>query len=168
MVKTKQEKVRQVEEGVKEMGSSNTIIFTAFSKTPVSELQTLRTSLRTQGGRLQVIKKRLLRIMLEKKGFSGFDPRAFDGQLGVIFGSGDISSIAQPAYRFSKDHEGFVLAGAIDVQKGEVLSQDMVKAIGSLPSREELLGQVMGACVAPLRVFMYLLQERGKQLEAQK
>ncbi|MFH1188732.1 MAG: 50S ribosomal protein L10 [bacterium] len=168
MAQTKKEKIQVVEEGGKEIDSSQTILFTTFSKTPVSELQKLRMALRAQGGKLCVFKKRLLKIMLTKKGFDGFDPRSFEGQLGVVFGSGDISSIAQPAYKFSKDHEGFSLTGGIDIVAHQILSAEMVTEIGGLPSREELLGKVMGACIAPLRVFMYLLQERAKQLETEK
>jgi large subunit ribosomal protein L10 len=167
MAQTKQEKIALVKEGAEKMTASQAVVFTAFSKTPVAELQTLRRTLREEGGEFRIIKKRLVSIMLKEQGYEGFDPRDHEGQLGVIFGSNDVSSIAQPAYQFAKGHDHFSLIGGIDVSAKEVLDTEMINAIGSLPSREELLGQVMGAFTSPVRAFMYMLQERAKQLEAQ-
>ena len=54
------------------------------------------------------------------------------------------------------------------LEKGEKLEADYVTRIGQLPTREILLGQVMGGMVAPLRAFMWILKERSRKLDEQK
>ena len=39
----------------------------------------------------------------------------------------------------------------------------MVKQIGQLPSREILLGRVVGMLVSPIRMFLYVLDQKSKQ-----
>lgn len=42
------------------------------------------------------------------------------------------------------------------------LDAERVKFIGQLPSREILLGQLVGMLVAPIKMFMYVLNEKGR------
>ncbi|HEY4497121.1 MAG TPA: hypothetical protein VI432_03175, partial [Candidatus Paceibacterota bacterium] len=94
-----------------------------------------------------------------------FDTKLSAGQLGTVFAKGDISEIAQNVYKFSKDKPNFKMVGGIDVEKAEILQAETVNAIGRLPSKEILLGQLLGALTGPLRAFMYVLSERSKKLQ---
>lgn len=164
MPRTKADKRKKVKDTLAGMGGVQSLVITGFNALTVPEMEKLRRSLRENEGTVEVYKKRLLRVLLKEKGIE-FDPKDIEGQLGVIFGKGDVSSIAQPAYMFSKEKEQFTLAAGIDLAKGEVLSSEMVRAIGSLPPRPVLLAQLLGAFTGPIRACMYLLQERAKQLE---
>ena len=159
---TKAKKIEQVAEGKKLLGESDVLIFTDFAKTKNEDLRSLRSTLRDMGAKFQVIKKRLLGIALKEKGID-FDPKQFESQVGTIFMKGDISAIAQPVYQFSKDKQGFKILGGLDVVNKSAISGETVIAIGKLPSREILLGQLLGVLSSPLRMFMYILQEKGKR-----
>lgn len=159
---TKQKKIQLIEEGSKELANAKVLLLADFTGSKVEELKELRRALKATGAKFRVLKKRLLRIALQSKGIE-FDPLKFGGQVGAIFSNGEISEVVQPAYKFSKNHPNFRLVGGLNVETKEEVPFEMIQMIGSLPSREILLAQLMGALVAPLRGLMYILQERSKQ-----
>jgi large subunit ribosomal protein L10 len=59
-------------------------------------------------------------------------------------------------YEFSKTNGALEILGAID-EDGKVLSKEEVMALALLPSREQLLGQVVGTIAAPLSGFVRVL-----------
>ena len=162
MAITKIQKTDIIEKGNTDLEKANALIFTDFTGTSVSDLGELRTSLRENDSKFKVIKKRLLKIVLGSKNID-VDPVGFDGTLGTVFVKGGLSEAAGSLYRFSKTHEKFKLLGAYDVSKKELLSAADINAIGSLPPRSELLGQVVGAIAGPLRALMYILSEKSKK-----
>ncbi len=145
------------------MKGAKNLIFVDFGGTKTQDLRGLRLSLKEARSKLQIIKKRLLKLVLKEKGVD-FDPKSFESQVGTIFINDDISEAAGKVYRFSKDKENFKILGGFDLDKGEKLEADFLKRIGQLPGREVLLGQVLGTMVAPLRAFMWILQERSKKV----
>ena len=167
MAKTKAQKNQVIEKGAKSLKESSKLIFTDFGGTTAQEIKSLRISLREAGSRFEVIKKRLLNIILKNKGLD-MDTKSFTGQVGTVFVTGEISDVAGRVFRFSKGKEKFKNLGGVDLEKGEKLEADYVTRIGQLPSRDVLLGQVMGGMVAPLRAFMWILKERSRKLDEQK
>ncbi|MCL5006817.1 MAG: 50S ribosomal protein L10 [Patescibacteria group bacterium] len=163
-MKTKQQKEEAVKEGVKKFSSAGSAIFADFSGTKVENIRSLKKSLKEAEAEFGVIKKRLLKIILKENGIY-FDPTSYEAQVGTILAQGDISSAAGKAYKFSKEFESFKILGGLDLVKKEAIDANTVKAIGQLPSKEILLAQFLGVLTAPLRMFMYILQEKSKQTQ---
>ena len=159
---TKAKKVETIDEGVNELSEAKLLLFADFKGAKVEELKDLRRTLKQTNSKFKVMKKRLLRIVLQKKGID-FDPLKFESQVGIIFGSGEIAEVVQPIYKFSKDHPSFKLVGGLNVETKEEVPFETIQMIGSLPSREILLAQLMGTLIAPLRGLMYVLQEKSKR-----
>ncbi len=159
---TKEKKVELIEQGKTGIDNAKVLLFADFEGSKVEELRELRRMLKAAGAKFQVLKKRLLRIALQNKGIE-FDPLKFKGQVGTIFSGGEIAEIVQPVYKFSKDHPGFKLVGGLNVETKEEVPLETIQMIGSLPPREILLAQLMGALTAPLRGLMYILSEKSKQ-----
>ncbi len=165
---TKSQKINIVEKGGEEIQKSKTLVFGDFSRVTMKELTALRNELRKVGGKFQVIKKRLLRIMFEKAGL-GFDPEEFGGQVGTVFSDKDISAVAGTVYKFSKTtlgedkKERFTILGGFEIADKKFLDAAYIKAVGSLPPREVLLGQLLGTIIGPITSFLYLLSEKAKQ-----
>ena len=113
---------------------------------------------------LLVVKKRLLRIALKNKGID-FNPEQFDSQVGAVFADKDISEVAGPVYKFFKEVEkkGFKILGAYDLSVNNFFDAETVKKIGQLPSREILLAQLVGMLSAPMKMFLYVLDQKSKQ-----
>ena len=166
-MKTRAQKQETIEKSMEAIKKSELMLFADFSGVSVSEISRLRKTLRDAGAKFTVIKKKLLRVAFQKLGLD-FNPEQFDSQLGTVFSSKDISVIAGPVYRFSREtlgankKERFKILGAFEVAAKKFLSGEEVKAIGQLPPREVLLGQLMGAISGPMRALLYVLSERGK------
>lgn len=171
MAKTKAQKSDILTKGRKELKNSTNLIFADFSGTTSQDLRALRLTLKETGAKFQVIKKRLLRILLKEMSLE-LDPKEFETQLGTISAKGDIFETAGLVYKFAKGKENFKILGGIDLSKAEKMEADFIKKIGQLPSREVLLGQVLGTIVAPLRAFMWILSQKslsaGRKVEKVK
>lgn len=164
---TKQQKIEQVERGQVLFKGSNILLFTDFTGTSVEDMKNLRKKLREMGAKFKVIKKRLLRIIFEKMGVD-FNPGQFDSQVGTIFSQKDIYEIISPIYKFAKglEKKGFKILGAYDLPDKNFIDAETVIKIGKLPTREILLGQLVGVLAAPIRMFMYVLNEKSKMVDA--
>lgn len=161
---TKQQKKEQINESKELIKNSDSLMFVDFSGTQVEDIKKLRLALRDAGAKMKVFKKKLLRVALKDSGID-FDPEQFDLQLGTIFSKKDISEIAGPVYKFSKGLKGaqFKILGSYDLLAKNFLDAEAVKKIGQLPSREILLGQLVGMLSVPIRMFLYVLDQKSKQ-----
>lgn len=161
MAITKEQKQTILEKAKKELGNSKSLIFADFTGTSVSQMAELRSKLLEVGAKFKVIKKRLLKVLLGEEKID-LDPLQFEGPLGTVFIDGDISDAAGPLYQFTKENENFKLLGAFNLEKGEEIDEETINAIGSLPPKDVLLGQVVGSIAAPLRGLVYVLSEKSK------
>jgi len=166
-MKTKEQKAKQIEEGVNLLQESKNLVFVDFSGAGVEDLSLLRKILKGFDSKFKVIKKKLMRIVLQKSGID-FNPEQFESQLGIIFSDRDISEIAGPVYKFYKDKDlakkSFKILGAYDLLAKKFLDAETVIKIGQLPSREVLLSQLVGVLSAPIRMLMYVINERAKKV----
>lgn len=162
MAVTKEKKKEIVETGSSELGSSKVVVFTDFKGTSVSDLVHLRSELRSLGSKFSVIKKRLLGVIFKEKKID-LDPLKYEGQLGTVFVTGEISETAGSLYRFARDHKGFKLLGAYNLEEKKEIDEETINTIGSLPPREILLAQAVGSIASPIRSLLYVLSEKSKQ-----
>jgi len=162
MAITKQQKENIVEQGKKDLQESRVVLFTDYKGTSVTELGKLRVTLQDVNARMKVIKKRLLSIILKDSGFD-FDVTGLDGQVATVFAKGDVTDVAGPLYNFSKDHKGFAILGGFDMALKMEIPKERIIKIGTLPSRDVLIAQVVGSIAAPLRGLMYVLKGKSEK-----
>lgn len=162
MAITREQKENIIEAGKKDLKESKLLLLTDLKGVNVSDLGTLRSSLKEANATLKVIKKRLLKIILKDSGVN-LDPTKLEGQMATIFARGDISDVAGPVYKFSKDHETFEIIAGIDLENKEEITREAIMKIGSLPGRSELMAQIVGSIAAPLRGLVYVLSEKSKK-----
>lgn len=141
------------------MDESRSLIFIDFTGKSVGEMENLRRKLGEIGAKLKVIKKKLLRIAFSEKKIE-FDPEQFETQLGTIFAPSEIHEIAGPVYK-----SGLKMIGGYDLEAKSALDEKQMKVLGQLPSREVLLGQLVGMIAAPIRMFLHVLSEKNKMVE---
>lgn len=161
-MKTKQQKLTQIEEGVKSLKDSQSVVLTDFTGLTANEMNLLRKDVFGLGGTMAVFKKRLLKYVFEKEGME-FVPANFEGQAGVIFSPKDMVETAGVAARFSKTRTNLKIMGGFNVSEKTFVSAADTKAIGMLPGREVLLGQLVYMLGSPIRSFMVVLQEKAKK-----
>lgn len=162
MAKTKQQKAKDIEAGVDSLKKSQTVILADFTGLSVNELNAFRRNLEKFGLAFKVLKKRLLKLVFEKEKIV-FDPKQFQGQTGVIFSDKDVLETSAPIYQFAKQKEAFKILGGFNIKDKQFIEASDVKRYGALPSREVLLGQLVGMLVTPIRQFLYVLDQKSKQ-----
>jgi len=150
---------------------SEALIFADFTKITAENLRKLRTELKKSGANFLVIKKRILGILLKEKGID-VDLKQFKTSVGTIFSEVDSEHIAGPAFKFFSGMEvpegeakdvwvKKILAG-YNLTAGTAMTAEDVVYIGKLPPREVVLAQLLGMLAAPIRSFLYILDEKSK------
>lgn len=161
-MKTKAQKRAQIESGVKGINASETLVLADFTGVPTAELNAFRKTLRTMGAAFTVVKKRLFKLMLKEQGIE-FEPKTLNGQLGVVFSPKDLMETAGATYRFSRRKEAFKILGGFTLKEKKFVEGADVVRYGALPSKEVLLGQLVGMLTVPIRQFMTVLIEKSKK-----
>jgi len=139
----------QKEKVVEELGqifaSSGVVVVARYEGMTVAQMQVLRAQMRAIGGSVRVAKNRLAKIALEGK------PSESMGKLltgmTVFAYSEDPVAAAKVSDAYAKTNDKFVILGG--TMGDTVLDQAGVKAVASLPSREELIAQIVSCIGAP-------------------
>lgn len=153
-----QEKKEAVVNNLVELLSNSKItVMAQYTGLTVKESQELRANARENGTTLVVVKNRLVKVALSKvDSLKDVDSSVLEGQLMYAFNSEDEVAPAQVLADFAKSHPAIELKGAID-SEGLVMNEAQVKQLASLPSKEQLRGQLVGTIAAPLSGFVNVL-----------
>lgn len=141
-----------------DFAKASVAIFADYKGLKAGEADELRRVLRTQNAKVKVVKNNIARLAVAD-GSLGSDAKALmDSVVGptlVAFVYGDLAAGAKTLHEFSKDKEAFQLKDSLMGQK-RISAQD-IEALASLPSREVLLGQLLGVLNGPARGFVSVL-----------
>ncbi len=151
---------------------SQALIFADFTKISAEDLRKLRIELKKAGAKLLVVKKRIMGLLLKEKGID-VDLSQFKTSVGTIFSEADTEHIAGPAYKFfsgmevpeggAKDMWIKKLLAGYDLNGKALIDAETIVYIGKLPPREVVLAQFLGMLAAPVRSFLYILQQKAEQ-----
>lgn len=155
MAKTREQKERTVTELTTAFKASKLAVLTDYRGLDVPAISELRSNLREVGVSYTVAKNTLVKIALAAAEKNVDDTSVFAGPVGIAFGADEVEA-ARIVYEFAKTNDALEILGAID-EDGKVLTKEEVMALAKLPSREQLLGQVVGTIAAPLSGFVRVL-----------
>ena len=143
MGRTLEDKKAIVKELKSSLSDSQMAIVIDYKGLTVAEISDLRNRLRPAGAACKVTKNTLMRLAVD--GDQNWQPlREFISDSSAFLLVKDDFSTAIKAYQdFQKATKKTALRGG--VMEGRSLNEDEVKAIGDLPSKEQLMGQVAGA-----------------------
>ncbi|MBV8980819.1 MAG: 50S ribosomal protein L10 [Acidimicrobiia bacterium] len=149
------EKVAVVDEVRERLSSSGGAILTEYRGLNVSELATLRRSLREVVGRYKIYKNTLVRFAVRELGLQDLEEMLL-GPTAIAFVDGDAAAVAKSLRDFARGNPNLIIKGGV---LGEtILSAKDASALAELPSREQLLAQLAGAMAAPLQNMAGLLK----------
>lgn len=155
MALNREEKAAVVAEVSAEVAKAQSIIVAEYRGLEVGAITALRKQAREQGVYLRVLKNTLARRAVTGTPFE----KLSDQLVGpLIYGlSSDPVAAAKVLNAFAKDNDKLVLkAGAMP---NAVLDVNGVKALATMPSREELLAKLLGTMQAPIATFVRTLNE---------
>ena len=165
---TRQQKSQQIDESIKELQKSESLILVDFDKLPTADLKNLRLLLREFSGKFKVVKKRLLKIAFQRANVA-VDPTQFASQVGTILVPADLYSVAGKIYKFIKDlaksKKDLKVLTVFDLKNKKTISVEEFNAIAKLPSREILLAQVAMMLTMPMKKLLVVLNGRKDKLE---
>lgn len=157
MALTQEKKEAVVANLVEHLSSSKITVMAQYTGLTVQESQELRAKARENGTTLLVVKNRLVKVAMSKvDSLKDVDTSGLEGQLMYAFNNEDEVAPAQVLANFAKEHPVIALKGAIDAS-GAVMDEAEVKHLASLPSKEQLHGQLVGTIAAPLSGFVNVL-----------
>jgi large subunit ribosomal protein L10 len=150
MALSKDKKQAVVTEVTDALASAKMTVVAKYQGTTVKSLQQLRRDARDSGTTLRVVKNRLVVKALQNTDtLKDVDTSALNGQLLYAFNSEDEVAPAQALAAFAKLNPTIEFVGAITAQ-GKFLNADEVQALATLPSKENLIAQVIATLTAPL------------------
>ena len=145
----------QVVESIKEKADKASIaVLTDFKGLTVEEMTNLRVKLREQGAEYQVVKNTLARIAFDG-GQHDVIKDGFKECNAVAFGYDDPVGVAKALKEFAKDSKKFAIRGGS--LEGKALDEAALKNLADLPSKEQLLGSLLGTMNAVPQNFVSLL-----------
>jgi len=132
------------------LAASRMTVFAQYQGLSVAEVQQLRALAREAGVVIKVVKNRLVRVALASNDtYKGTDTTPLNGQLLYAISTEDEVAPAQVLDKFAKTHPALQLIGAFSGE-GALLSTDEVKALAGLPSKDQLIGQVVSQLLSPI------------------
>jgi large subunit ribosomal protein L10 len=125
-------------------------VFAQYQGLSVADVQELRAAAREAGVIIKVIKNRLVRVALASNDvYKDTDTSALSGQLLYAISTTDEVAPAQVLDKFAKTHPALVFVGAFSGE-GATLSAADVKALAGLPSKNQLIGEVVAQLLSPV------------------
>lgn len=125
-------------------------VFAQYQGLSVADVQTLRRAAREAGVGIKVVKNRLVRVaMASNTTYKDTDTSPLVGQLLYAISADDEVAPAQVLNDFAKTHPALQFAGAFSGE-GKLLTADEVKALAGLPSKNQLIGEVVAQLLSPV------------------
>lgn len=150
MPKTREQKEETVTQLAAELDRLKLAVLTDYRGLSVTELDELRSALGAENIPYRVTKNTLLKLALKKSSnLSQIDSKVLTGPLAIAFGFDDETAAARLIHGFAKAHEALEITGAL-TGEGEYLDPAQVKALALLPTREQLLAQLIATVQAPV------------------
>ncbi|HTE58209.1 MAG TPA: 50S ribosomal protein L10 [Verrucomicrobiae bacterium] len=150
MALTKDKKNEVIDEVSKLLADSKMTVVAAYQGTPVKAMQALRREGKSTGTQMKVVKNRLvIKAIQGTDNLKDVDTSALNGMLLYAFNNEDEVAPAQTLANFAKTQPTLAFVGAFSAE-GKFLSAEEVTALATLPSKNELIAQVVATLLSPV------------------
>ena len=145
----------------RELEGSTTAIIGTFSKLTVAKDYELRKTIREAGGKYRVVKNKLAAV--SSKGTSVEAAlKGLKGVNSVAFTSGEPVALAKAFAKWANENAEFQFKlGIVD---GKLLTAEDVKALATLPSKDELYSKLLFLMQAPAQRLATVINATGRDL----
>ena len=155
------EKAAVVQEFASGAGKAPFILIAEYRGTKVSEINSFRRELEKHGMQYRVIKNTLARRAFGQVGIAGLDGK-LKGMTGIVLSNDDAIASAKVLRDLLKTVPSIqVRAGFFD---NSVIAADAVKVVAEMPSREDLLAQLLATLQEGPRQLVSVIQAPARDL----
>lgn len=140
-------------------------VFADYKGVKAADADNLRKKLREKGAEAKVIKNNLARKAAEDGSLGEGTKEVLEGLVGptlVAFAYEDVAATAKVVHEYSKENEALEVKDS--VMEGKKITVQEVSDLASLPSREVLLGKLLGQLNAPAQSFVGVLSALPRNL----
>lgn len=124
----------------------------------------LRKALREAGVTYKVYKNTMIRLATKGTEFEALDPD-LEGPTALAVSKDDATAAARVLFNFAKTADKLELKAGI--VEGVYYDTDGIKAIAAIPSKEELLGRLLGSMQSPITNFARVLNQIAEKTPAE-
>ncbi|HWX56460.1 MAG TPA: 50S ribosomal protein L10 [Verrucomicrobiae bacterium] len=161
MAVTKAKKAEQIQKLNAELGKASSMIVGTFSKLTVAQDYQLRKTVRTAGGRYQVVKNTLAKRASEGTKVAEA-LQSLEGVSSIAYTSGDPVALAKALSKYVEDNPEFSFKSGI--LEGRLISQKEIKALATMPSKEEIYSKLLFLISAPAQRLVTVMNAAGRDL----
>ncbi len=145
------------------LSDSKMVVYAKYQGLTVAELQELRKLARESGVKIKVVKNRLVKVaMKEIAAYKDTDASGLTGQLLYALGTDEDFDAAKVLTKFAKTHNKVELVGGFNAE-GAALSTEEVKTLGSLPTKNELIAQVVDTLLSGINGVVSGLEKHAEE-----
>lgn len=150
MAITRDKKQTLVAEMNELLADAKMTVFAQYQGLSVADIQELRRAARESNVTIKVVKNRLVRVAMENNStYKQTDTSALTGQLLYAVSQEDEVAPAQLLDKFAKTHPALKFVGAFSGE-GLALNADEVKDLAGLPSKNQLIAEVVNQLLSPV------------------
>jgi len=152
------EKLELANELREKFSKARVAIFADYKGLSASQADDLRKALRVQQAEVRVLKNNVARLVTKEGKFGQQAKDLMDSVVGptlVAFAFGDPAATAKVIHKFAQDNEALKLKDSLMGQKR--IDASGVEELAKLPSKEVLLGKLLGTMNAPITNFVGVL-----------
>ncbi|MGI9114032.1 MAG: 50S ribosomal protein L10 [Chthoniobacterales bacterium] len=155
------EKANIVSDLAGKLNRSPFLLVTDYQRMKVDQFGELRNRLAPAGAEMRVVKNSFLKRAMSDSGLPDVAGQ-LSGQTAIVLGEKDVAPVAKILKTFAAE---FKIAGVkVGVVDKSVLSTQEIETLAELPSREVLLGQLLGLLLSPMTQLARLLNEPAASL----
>lgn len=133
------------------------VILTDYGSMDVETTQELRGKLREVDAEFHVVKNRLFKHLAEDVGGESLK-EGLTGRSAMVTGKGEVTDVARVLRDFIKDKEVPTLK--MGAMEGAFLSEADLKALATMPSKDEMRAKLLGTLVAPMQQTVGVLNQK--------
>ena len=161
-MKMKKEQKIELAKGVaNEIADAEGIIITSFKGLTFPQMDNIRRTVKNSGNDFRVIKNSLLKKALNSLNIDVLDQYLTESTAMVLVRN-EFAAAAKDIKKYFKDYPPFVVKAGYFGKK--LLKKEDVIAVADLPSRDQLLAQVLATMNAPIQNFVSLLANIPRSL----
>ncbi|HWS17455.1 MAG TPA: 50S ribosomal protein L10 [Candidatus Elarobacter sp.] len=161
MAVTKAKKASQIEKLNQDLQKASSMIVGTFSKLTVSKDFELRKTVRSAGGKYQVVKNTLAKRASEGTQV-GEALKGLKGVTSIAYTSGDPVALAKALSKYVSDNPEYSFKAG--VLEGRVISMSEIKALATMPSKEELYSKLLFLMSSPAQRLVTVINAVGRDL----
>lgn len=162
MSKTRVQKTAALNELIDAFRSGKSIAFADFQGMTVGKMTELRKKLFAEQVDYIVAKKTLLSLAAKEAGYE-VNFKSYPGMVSVAFANADEMAPAKIIGEAGKDQPLKLLGGIFE---GKLIDQAYITRLSTLPSRPQLLGQLLSVMNGPTSAFARLLNSYKEKKES--